>query len=116
MDAEGPIQPDASAWAHVKQRVGDEWEKPASATEDHLHLMVQVMEAWFLADPKVLRAFYGNEFHENALPKGSNIEKVPKGTIFESLTMATSQAKTKGPYGKGAHSFKLHSRFSTPRW
>lgn len=38
--------------------------------EDHsLHLMVQCMEAWLVADPDCLKAYYGRGFNERRLPE-----------------------------------------------
>jgi hypothetical protein len=107
VDAEAPVQ-GTSPWAHVKQRGGDDWEPPTGATDDHLHLMVQVMESWFLADRAALRIFYGAGFLESALPSPATpIESVGKDEVFATLKAATRPTKTKGEYGKGSHSFKV---------
>ena len=42
----------AAAWQHLATRQGDNWQRPIGASDDQAHLMVQVMEAWFLADRK----------------------------------------------------------------
>ena len=92
----------------MAQRPGDGWVKPAGATEDHLHLMVQCMEAWFLADRRALKEFFGPGFRERALPAAtSQPEKVSKPDLYHKLEQATRDTKTKGTYGKGEHSFKL---------
>src|SRR5205085_5589495 len=44
----------SSPWQHLEAREGDKWRRPARAVEDQAHLMVQAMEAWFLADPQAL--------------------------------------------------------------
>jgi hypothetical protein len=107
VDAEGPVT-SASPWAHVAQRAGDKWAKPASATDEQLHLMVQCMEAWFLADRKALERFFGNGFKEGALPAvTAALESVPKSELFDRLKQATRETKTKGAYGKSQHSFKV---------
>jgi hypothetical protein len=95
-------------WQHVAQRPGDEWEQPAGATEDHLHLMVQCMEAWFLADRRALGEYFGQGFQESALPAATCVpEDVGKPDLYKRLKQATSKTKTKGAYDKGKHSFKL---------
>lgn len=91
-------------WDHLKKR--DDWDKPPRARDDQAHLMVQVMESWFLADPQALAKFFGQGFQVSALPKESNIEKTPKQTVFQNLKQATRQTQ-KGEYGKGPHSFKI---------
>jgi Domain of unknown function (DUF4276) len=105
VDAEAPVT-HVSPWEHVRQRQGDGWQKPAGASDDHLHLMVECMESWFLADPEALAAFYGQGFNENALPKSAP-EQVAKTDVYSALDRATRPTKTKGRYGKGTHSFKL---------
>ena len=89
---------------HVRSRRGDGWSKPAGATDDDLHLMVECMEAWIVADRQVLRAHYGQLLQENALPSRENIEEVPKAELHGALERATRQA---GGYSKGKDSFAL---------
>src|SRR5271166_6121697 len=52
VDSEEAVATDP--WAHLAARKGDEWKRPEGATDDQAQLMVQVMEAWFLADREVL--------------------------------------------------------------
>ncbi len=44
-------------WEHLKN--SDHWEQPKPASGRQAHLMVQMMEAWFMADKKNLNEFYG---------------------------------------------------------
>jgi hypothetical protein len=93
-------------WRHLKNR--DNWQQPANAADDDCHLMVQCMEAWFLADRKILAGFFGPGFREDALPAaGNSIESIGKTTLYQSLSNATKNCKTKPPYKKGDHSFKI---------
>lgn len=113
VDSEGPVDAQFSKepqkpWQHLKNRPGDQWSKPTDASDDHCHLMVQCMETWFLADHQTLKAFFGQGFNGNALPEDSKaIEDVDKEKVYQSLESATKKCKTKAPYGKGEHSFKL---------
>jgi hypothetical protein len=102
-------QPDTwRPWAHLKNRQGDGWDMPAGAHEIQCHLMVQVMESWFLSDRGALRTFFGQGFRDNALPAANNaIEGMAKQQVYDALAQATSNCKTKAAYGKGEHSFKL---------
>src|SRR5271170_497820 len=59
VDSEGPIGSER-VWDYLKTRDG--WEKPAGATEDQAHLMVQIMESWFLADKDTVTKYYGSGF------------------------------------------------------
>ncbi len=102
---------ETSPWTHLRQRPGDGWAMPDTATDDHCHPMVQCMENWFLADRATLRSFFGQGFKESALPPvNSNIETIPKDTAVKSLSQATKDCKTKARYDKGEHSFDLLAR------
>jgi hypothetical protein len=118
VDSEVPVAPEHQQpkdqpaqwqpWQHLKARVGDGWDKPANALDTDCHLMVQVMESWFLVDRETLRTFFGQGFRENALPAANRpIEGVAKDDVYRALKQATGDCKTKAEYGKGEHSFKL---------
>jgi len=102
-------QPDTwQPWAHLKARIGDAWDQPAGASDTQCHLMVQVMESWFLADREALKAFFGQGFKEDALSAANNVlEGMAKQRVYSALAQATNSCKTKAAYGKGEHSFKL---------
>jgi hypothetical protein len=109
VDSEAPVDPScASPWDHVASRSGDGWKRPARATDEQLHFMVEAMEAWLLADPEALATYYGSEFKRDKLPK-RNLEHVPKIDLAKALEAATKNAKTKGKYQK-AHGFDLVGR------
>jgi hypothetical protein len=106
VDSEAPVN-DASPWDHVRERDGDGWRRPAGATDDQLHLMVECMETWLTADRDTLARFYGKLFEVAALPSpGRALERVPKLEIYRCLERATMGTPA-GRYGKGSHSFKL---------
>lgn len=93
-------------WDHLKARDG--WIRPDGCADLDCHLMVQCMENWFLGDPTNLSAFFGQGFQANRLPAtGSSVEAVMKQAAVDGLKGATAACKTKGPYGKGSHSFKI---------
>ena len=105
VDSEAPVADGQSSWEHLKVRDG--WDCPSSATDDNAHLMVQCMESWFLADRETLAVFYGQGFNPNALPKQTNIEKIPKNDVNQGLDAATRYTKTKGKYHKTRHGFEI---------
>jgi len=94
-----------SSWEHLSARDG--WDKPEEATDNHVYLMVQCMEAWFLADPECLKSYFGDKFRESALSGNLVIESIAKVSILNSLKMSTRDATTKGEYNKGKHSFEI---------
>ncbi len=77
--------------------------------EESCHLMVQMMEAWFIADRKALLDFYGNGFKESALPGNRNVENIGKAAIESALKSATKNS-SKGEYHKIRHGSKLLER------
>lgn len=93
-------------WDHLLLR--DKWKKPARANDTDCHLMVYVMENWFLADRLTLQAFFDPGFNIKGLPPATTpVESVTKTTVYHALQQATKNCKSKAQYGKGEHSFKL---------
>jgi hypothetical protein len=116
VDSEAPVTAGADqVWTHVKERQGDGWDKPPAADAEMLHLMVECMENWFLADPRTLETFFGQGFKSTALPKTRDIESISKVAVYDALSKATNKLKTKRPYGKGEHSFSLLEKID-PAW
>lgn len=108
VDAEAPVKGN-DPWEHVRQRKGDGWERPPSATEDHLHLMVQLMETWLITSRSELASFFGAGFRATALPGNPKVEDVSKPDVMKGIYGA-SRDSHKGEYDKGNHSFLLLAR------
>jgi hypothetical protein len=102
VDSECPVQ--NAPWVHLHAR--DHWECPLGVTEDHCQLMVQTMEAWFIADLDTLAQFYGAGFYANSIPKNPDVEQIPKSQLEPSLKAATRNTK-KGEYRKIHHAARL---------
>ncbi len=60
-----------------------------------------------MADKATLANYFGKGFQASSLPARTDIENIPKATLYSSLTAATRHTKTKGKYGKGEHSFEI---------
>ena len=104
VDSEGPVGLNKTAIAYLKERE-KHWTRLNG--DDHVHLMVQCMESWFLADPAVLQQYFGAKFKSAALsgdPK--SIEKIEKSDVFSGLVGATKRTP-KGSYHKTKHGFDL---------
>lgn len=102
VDSETAVK--TSPWDHLRRQDG--WVKPPQSAVDQAHLMVQVMESWFLADANALREYFGDGFRDSALPRRTDIESIPKGEVLTALSR-TSRNTTKGAYSKGQHSFQI---------
>jgi hypothetical protein len=103
VDAEAPVS-SAGAWEHLQSRDG--WVRPEQVRDDQCHLMVQCMEAWFLADRQAVAAYFGQGFRGGALPGNPQVEDIPKADVLEGLARAAGET-TKQGYWKGRHSFEL---------
>ena len=104
VDSEAAVLQGVGVWVQLNQRDG--WVRPAVAIDDNAHLMVQCMEAWFVADRETLAAFFGQHFNANALPAREDVENISKQDLYTALESATRTCK-KGSYGKGRHSFDI---------
>lgn len=91
VDSEGPVTVD-SPWTHLKRSPGDKWDNPG-CEDKNCHLMVQMMEAWFVADPAKLEEYFGRGFHAKSLPATVNVEDIPKDTLEDALKRATRGTK-----------------------
>jgi len=109
VDSEYAVAANDTAWRHLARH--DKWKRPAAATGEQAHLMVQCMESWFLADQPALAEYYGQGFSGKALPQCGNVELIPKKDVLNKLTRATSKTQ-KGRYSKGAHSFEILARLN----
>ena len=105
VDSEDPVARGSSPWQHLKAR--DSWNQPSGTTDDQVHLMVQCMEAWFLADKNCLFAYYGKGFNQKALPGSQDIENIAKNDVLNGLKNATRSGVSKGEYEKGRHAFDI---------
>jgi Domain of unknown function (DUF4276) len=88
---------------HYRERFKGSWKGVA---EQNCHLMVQVMESWFVADPHALKSFYSDGFNAKPLPTSKDVETVDKDTVLKALENATRKAK-KGKYHKIKHASEL---------
>ena len=104
VDSETPVAQKTGPWLHLENR--DNWDKPAGAMDENAHLMVQCMEAWFLADKEALAGYFGDDFNMKSLPGRLEVEAISKSDIEAGLKAATRQCK-KGQYDKGSHSFGI---------
>ncbi len=103
VDAEGPVA--KPPLQHLTDRDG--WTLDFAAP-DTVHLMVQSMETWIIADIATLKTYYGNGFRSNPLPT-SNLESLDRAAVSNALRSATRDT-TKGAYQKIRDGAKLLER------
>ena len=83
----------------------DGWDD-SDLEENQCHLMVQLMEAWLIADPNALARFFGPDFRAGALPRTTNVEEIEKDRLMKALKSATRTTRP-GPYHKTEHGPRL---------
>lgn len=109
VDSEGPVT--ANPVQYLQNR--DRWELTGVA-DNQCHLMVQLMETWFLADTETLKTYYGQRFTASALPRHANVEQVNKAKVMSSLEAATRHTQ-KGRYHKTRHGPNILKRLNAAR-
>ena len=112
VDSEAPVTAETPA-AHLRARPGDQWDL-AGVPDDHVHLMVQAMETWIVADPEALAGYYGQGFQANALPARQNLEEESKDAVANALDGATRHTQ-KGRYHKLHHGSELLKRIDAAK-
>lgn len=101
VDAEGSVF--KSPGVHLVERDG--WVLD-NVSDDFVHLMIQSMESWIVADAAALTTYYGQGFSAKRLPKSRNLEPVARDDIATALAAATSKTQ-KGTYHKIRHASDL---------
>ena len=109
VDAERPVN--QSPRLHLRDQ--DKWNL-SFTSEDTIHLMVQTMETWIVADSGTLKSYYGQGFRAKNLPGAKNLERVPKTDVESSLGEATKDTQ-KGRYHKIRHASDLLKRIDAER-
>jgi hypothetical protein len=90
VDSEGPV--DLEPWDHLRQQEGT----VKTGNDSQLHLMVQAMEAWFVADPDALLTHFGPQASITNLMNRADVEVIPKDELvplLNSVAAKTPKAK-----------------------
>ena len=87
---------------------------PRSTDPNSVFWMVQLMEAWFLADPEALAEYYGEAFRAAALKKNPEVEQIAKADVLTCLKEATKGTQ-KGSYHKTKHGPAILERIDPER-
>ena len=106
VDSEDPVH--CAPWQHLQ---GSAWIVPG-VSDEHCHLMVQMMEAWFVADIDALSGYYGQGFKQNSIPRNPNVEEIDKERLKRALDEATRHT-AKGKYQKIRHASELLARIDS---
>lgn len=99
VDSEGPLPDGLSPWERLAR--SDAWQRPTSVGDEHVHLMVQCMEAWLIADDAALARFYGQGFKIDSLPRRTNVEHVRKEDVSARPGFGHPRDEDQGPVRQG---------------
>ncbi len=108
VDSDTPVTADSPA-EHLRAKLDS-----ANVQRDargNIFLIVQCMESWFVTDPTALKACFGGQFRENALPPSRDIETVAKKDILTALEAAVKPTPT-GRYHKIQHGSKILAKLN----
>ncbi|PZV08801.1 MAG: hypothetical protein DCF32_03935 [Leptolyngbya sp.] len=109
VDSEDPItRPTCSE--HLTAR--DRWDM-TGIDDAHVHLMIEVMENWLIADVDTLAAYYGARFSRGSIPANPNVEMISKSSVESALENATKNTQ-KGRYHKIRHGPDILGQVSVP--
>ena len=73
--------------------IGSEGPVSGPLSDQQRHLMVQMMEAWFMADKENVAKYFGQGFNVNVLPQNPNVEQIPKAELEPKLKAAAKGTK-----------------------
>lgn len=104
VDSEVVVTAGMTATQHLRNH--DRWDFPDGVSEDRVHLMVQCMEAWFMADKQTITEYYKRGFSPRSLPANPNIEAISKKDILNGLQQA-ARGTSKNGYSKGSDAFEI---------
>ncbi len=78
-----------------------------SVDEEQIHLMVQTMEAWFMADKDALIEVFGAKLDRRKLPQRTEVEKIPKIDLKDRLKTVTRAINGKKEYHEIDHGSEI---------
>jgi hypothetical protein len=104
VDSEGSVTTGQTPIQHLRQAG---WKD--NLPEDQIHLMVQCMESWFLADKQELASYFGNDFNTGRLSQRPDIENIPKTDVQRCLHSAAKNCPSAG-YHKTRDGFEILGR------
>jgi ribosomal protein S21 len=111
VDSEGAVGRGQGVWEYLRNEDG--WD--SMGTDDtHCYLMIQAMEAWFIADIDALGDYYGKGFQESAIPKNPKVEEIDKNSLESALKAATRNTLKK-EYHKTRHASQILERLNVKK-
>lgn len=107
VDSEDPVTDGEKPWDHLKNRAGDNWDRPAGAADDQVLFMTTCMETWIVADRNGLERYFERHkpcIRSAGLPSTVNLEARNRHAIQDALVTATQDCTNF--YAKNKRSFE----------
>jgi hypothetical protein len=83
------------------------WNAGGFCSDEQLHLMVQAMEAWFVADPQSLRRRFGQSYTTGHLPSPQSAETVSAADLLTGIRRGLPQSRRRRGYDKVSDGVEL---------
>ena len=109
VDSESPVGELPRAHLHRE----DGWDL-AFASDNAIHLMVQVMETWIVADAEAVAEYFGVSAKAAKLPVRQDLEQETKSKVLKALRTLAARAR-KGSYVKIQHGSALLRRIDSAK-
>lgn len=106
IDSEGPVT-DTDKYIRDSLRSLSVWDGGVSCSDEQLHLMVQAMEAWFVADPQSLSRRFGQNYSTRHLPSPESAETVSAADLLTAIRRGLPQSRRRRGYDKVSDGVEL---------
>ena len=84
VDSEGPVQ-SRTSWIRAL-RGQSFWDGGVACSDEQVNLMVQSMEAWFIADPQAIARHFSQGYNGNSLPSPQNAERTAPADMLAAIS------------------------------
>ena len=106
IDSEGPVT-DTIRYISDSIRSLSMWNAGVSCSDEQIHLMVQAMEAWFVADPQSLSRRFGQNYSTRHLPSPESAETVSTADLLTAIRRGLPQSRRRRGYDKVSDGVEL---------
>lgn len=105
IDSEAPVAHAASMIRTLRNE--SFWDRDVDCGDDQIHLMVQAIEAWFVADQQAFIKYFGRDFNSNALPSPQNAESTSPNELMAAIRNGLRRTQRRRDYDKVSDGLKL---------
>ena len=111
IDSEEPMEDIEKAWKHLQNaKTVSKWSQPHASCDDQVLFMTTCMETLIVSDRDSLKAHYGDNLQESALPTAVNLEQLGRHDVQDKLQNATRNCKN--AYAKRKRSYEILAKLN----